>query len=130
MDKLSPKAIIFDFGSTLVEYPSTTWEEVNSECVEAARQWLIARGKTVPDEASFHGKFQAIRETYRETAARTLIEWTVPQVAARVLKEFQIDSRYSVRPSVFVNRIPTYSTRLLIWPAGRLPNASTSAIDM
>ncbi len=40
MDRLTPKAVIFDFGSTLVEYPSTTWEEVNAECVEAARQWL------------------------------------------------------------------------------------------
>lgn len=91
MDKITPKAIIFDFGSTLVEYPSTNWEEVNIECVENARLWLVKQGREVPDEAAFYGKFQAVRESLRETAAKSLVEWTVPQVAGRVLEEFGIE---------------------------------------
>jgi len=91
LDKLTPKAIIFDFGSTLVEYPSTTWEEVNVECVENTRLWLIKQGREIPDEATYYGKFQAIRESLQDTAARSLVEWTVPQVAGRVLDEFGVE---------------------------------------
>lgn len=100
MSKLNPRGVFFDYGSTLVEYPSTTWEEVLAECVEQTRLWLVKQGHIAPDQAAFYGKFQAIRGMLRETAERTLVEWSVPQVASRLLDDLKID-----HDEDFVNRM-------------------------
>lgn len=91
MEKIQPKAVIFDYGSTLVEYPSTNFDEVMAECIEACRIWLINKGYEMPRESEFHGKFLALRDDYRESAARTLVEWSVPQLAAKLLDQLEIE---------------------------------------
>lgn len=91
MNLLTPKAVIFDLGSTLIDYPSTTWEEINVDCVAAVRQYLIRRKFSVPDEQGFFTAYEKIRQEYRSIAADTLVEWSVPQALARLMDKLGLE---------------------------------------
>lgn len=91
MEKLTPKAVIFDLGSTIIEYPSSIWEEVSIECVGHARQVLVDDGHDLPAAGQFYEAYTEIRDEYRRSAADTLVEWNVLQVARRLLKRAGVD---------------------------------------
>ncbi|MEW6049498.1 MAG: HAD family hydrolase [Candidatus Zixiibacteriota bacterium] len=91
MQKLKPRAIIFDLGSTLIEYEVVSWDQLNQFCSQSARQFLIAEGYLVPDEAEFHAAFESAKSAYRKAASETLVEWDVPTVAAVYLDALQIN---------------------------------------
>ncbi len=101
MDKLTPKAVIFDLGSTLIDYPSTTWEEVSVYCMVEVRRFLIERGHELPDDEGFYAVYQELRDEHRKVAAESLIEWTVPQVVAKMLGRFDIDADDSFVDELF-----------------------------
>jgi putative hydrolase of the HAD superfamily len=90
MDKLQPKAVIFDLGSTLIEYETVPWSEMNLYCVNSARDYLIKEGYDVPDEKKFHRVYEEVKDRYRKTAVETLVEWTVTQAAGDMLKGWNI----------------------------------------
>jgi FMN phosphatase YigB (HAD superfamily) len=84
MSKLNPKAIIFDLGSTLIDYPTITWDEVNGKCAASSRQYLITHGYQVPPEQEYYQAFEAAKHIYRRRAFETLVEWDVPMVAEQL----------------------------------------------
>jgi len=90
MDKLNPKAVIFDLGSTLIEYPSTIWEDVTVECVAGVREYLLREGYDLPEAGEFHQAFLDLRDEYRKVAKETLVEWTVPQAFRKLLQGIRI----------------------------------------
>jgi len=92
MEKLHPKAVIFDLGSTLIEYEVVSWDELNLLCASSAREWLVDEGFRVPEEAVFHARFEEAKAAYRQAASETLKEWDVPMVAAPFLREIGITS--------------------------------------
>ncbi|MBD3331767.1 HAD-IA family hydrolase [candidate division GN15 bacterium] len=87
MDKLTPKAVIFDLGSTLLEYEAIPWDELGRECAEASRQFLISKKLTVPDQVEFNDAFELAKASYREKASTSWEEWSVPMVAVPLLKK-------------------------------------------
>lgn len=90
MTKLNPKAIIFDLGSTLIDYPTITWDEVNGKCAASARQFLLSNGYAVPSEGEFYLAFEAAKHVYRRRAFETLVEWNVPMVADQLFANLKI----------------------------------------
>lgn len=92
MDKLTPQAVLFDLGSTLIEYPSTIWEEVSAECVAHARDHLVDMGHQLPEAEVFFNTYREIRDEHRKTAADTLVEWNVLQVARRLLARVGVET--------------------------------------
>ncbi|UCC45383.1 MAG: HAD family hydrolase [Candidatus Zixiibacteriota bacterium] len=91
MEKLHPKAVIFDLGSTLIEYESIPWDELGEECLIAARGFLAGEGFKVPAERDFTSAYYVIRDRYREIAYRDLVEWNVPKAAGDLLNELGIE---------------------------------------
>ncbi|MDH4157589.1 MAG: HAD family hydrolase [candidate division Zixibacteria bacterium] len=91
MEKLRPRAVIFDLGSTLIEYEAVPWHEMNRQCVASAHKFLLKKGYQLSDETSFYDAFQNIRCRYREAAAETLVEWTVPQVATELFERLGLE---------------------------------------
>lgn len=81
MKKLSPKAVLFDLGSTLIDFPVSNWEVVSRECSIKGRQVLIDSGIKVPDEKEFLEGFERVRAGLREKALLSFSEWTVVQAA-------------------------------------------------
>lgn len=90
MEKLDVRAVIFDLGSTLIDYPSTDWDEVSLRCVENGRKCLLAKGVNLPDESDFSAQYIVIRDEYRKQASETLIEWNVPQVVGKLFQRIKI----------------------------------------
>jgi len=91
MEKLHPRAVIFDLGSTLIEYESISWSQLNILCAENARKFLIKKGYTLPDENVFYHAFEDVKHQYRKVAEDTLVEWTIPKVTAELFKKLNID---------------------------------------
>ena len=91
MDKLCPRAVIFDLGSTLIEYEAIPWSEMNLYCSASARSFLYKKGYQVPDEQEFHQAYEAVKDSYRDKAAETLVEWTVMQAARELLARWKIE---------------------------------------
>ncbi len=90
MDKLKPRALIFDLGSTLIEYESIPWDDLNEECLESARRFLLSKGYDLPGRDVIHDKFNEIRAAYRREATESLIEWDVPTVTTRLFDALTI----------------------------------------
>jgi len=91
MDKLQPRAIIFDLGSTLIEYESVPWDVLAVDCVESAREFLVSKKVSIPDKDEFHRVFSEVKATYRRVAADQLVEWDVPTASIRLFNELKID---------------------------------------
>lgn len=88
MEKLDPKAIIFDLGSTLIEYEAVSWDELNVLCAHNAHGFLLEHGYRIPDPVEFHRMFEEAKTSYRKRATETLVEWDVPEVAAEMLRSY------------------------------------------
>lgn len=91
MDKLKVKAVIFDLGSTLIEYEKTPWPELSVECIAAVGDFLRKKGFEIPDKAEFHNLFEDVKADYRKLASENLIEWSIPQAAEKVLEKLNIE---------------------------------------
>ncbi|MCP4684217.1 MAG: hypothetical protein GY867_02115, partial [bacterium] len=90
MEKLHPRALIFDLGSTLIEYEAVPWDELGVECAECARRFLLKKGLNVPGEGEFQQAFADIRSGYRQLAEESLVEWDVPTVAGKLMDQLNI----------------------------------------
>lgn len=87
MNKLSPKAVIFDLGSTLVDFPVTNWETVCRECTRAGYKHLADSGINLPDESEFLAGFEKVRAVFRQKAIDSHKEWTVVEAAQNLFVE-------------------------------------------
>ena len=90
MDKLRPRALIFDLGSTLIEYETIPWDDLGNECLESGRRFLLANGHELPSREVFEKTYNDIREAYRRQGAETLIEWDVPTAAGMLFDALNI----------------------------------------
>jgi HAD superfamily hydrolase (TIGR01549 family) len=90
MNKLKPRALIFDLGSTLIEYESIPWDELSLVCLESGRQYLLSKGYELPTRDVVEQTYEEIRSTYRREATESLIEWDVPTVASRMFDALNI----------------------------------------
>ncbi len=101
MDKLYPEAVIFDLGSTLIEYEAVPWSELNVLCAARMRDYLKEEGFQVPDEQEFYRTFEEVKDRYRRIALESLAEWTVPQAAAELLTHWHIEANGDLLDRLF-----------------------------
>jgi len=90
MNKLAPRAVIFDLGSTLIDFPVNNWEVVSRECSLKGRQFLIDSNIKIPDEKVFLERFETIWVELREKAASTFREYSVVQAAEDLFRKLGI----------------------------------------
>lgn len=93
MDKLHPRAVIFDLGSTLIEYERIPWDEMGDLCVENGRKALIDNGHEVPGKDEFVEHYYSLRDDYRQRARETHEEWNVPELVAEIFDRIGLESR-------------------------------------
>lgn len=115
MEKLQPKAIIFDLGSTLIEYEAVPWPELAVECINKVGTFLKKKGYDVPDKGEFYSLFDEVKGMYRETAAKKLIEWSIPQAAATVLKKLNIDNENGLADKMFEEYYKPVDEKLYVY---------------
>ncbi len=91
-EKLTPKALIFDLGSTLIEYEKIPWPEMAPHCMKEVAKFLRKKKIDIPDDEQFVEQFEALKTEYRKLASDKYIEWTIPQVAEKLLKNISIEA--------------------------------------
>jgi putative hydrolase of the HAD superfamily len=89
--RFKPKAVIFDLGSTLIEYPSTVWDQFRFDCIEAGWKYLEDGDHRLPSRDILTHAFEEVREELRVEAERSLKEWSIPQAARMVLERLGIN---------------------------------------
>ena len=71
------RAVLFDMGSTLLEFENQPWEDLIRQGIEAVYKGLHAHGVVLPTSQDF---YQVFRESYRETwrqAEQSLLEMQI-----------------------------------------------------
>ena len=90
-EKLSPKAIIFDLGSTLIEYDKIPWPELAIVCMKDVAKYLRKKNIEIPEDDEFLELFESVKADFRKLAQDKYVEWTIPQAAERLLKKLSIE---------------------------------------
>ncbi len=101
MEKLTPKAIIFDLGSTLIEYESVSWNELSIICTASTYDFLQKEGYTLPEKQEYIYLFEQMKGKYRKEAADTYKEWTLHQAIVDLLQELGIKTENGLVEQVF-----------------------------
>ncbi len=90
-DKLQPKAIIFDLGSTLIEYEKIPWAEMSIQSMKDVAKFLRKKKIEIPQDEEFLKLFEDVKADYRKLASDKYIEWTVPKATESLLKKLSIE---------------------------------------
>jgi HAD superfamily hydrolase (TIGR01549 family) len=115
MDKLKPRAIIFDLGSTLIEYEVIPWDDLGAECAEAGWRFLRKHGYSVPDLDQFNAAYNEVRDKYRREADRTLVEWDVPTASAELFEKLGLGADDRLIDSFFDAYYEPVDKRLFVY---------------
>lgn len=85
------KGIIFDLGSTLLEFESRPWEEITLDGQRRAYDHLVSSDHQLPDFDTFNARLEEIKNEYRATAMETLREWRSADAFERLFAEYGLD---------------------------------------
>ncbi len=89
---MSFKGILFDLGSTLIEFDNTQWDKLESACVQKGYEFLAQRGYRLPDWESFGKIFLTEFHQAWEKAQESLIEVKLPEWVSNFLTRYGIAS--------------------------------------
>lgn len=90
-DKLSPRAVIFDLGSTLIEYEPIPWDELSLLCAHEAHAFLNRSGVDIGEKDIFSQQYEAAKNYFRSHTASDHREWTVVDAARHLLNDLTIN---------------------------------------
>jgi FMN phosphatase YigB (HAD superfamily) len=85
------KGIIFDLGSTLIEFESRAWHDTAHEGEKLAYQKL-AGVDHLPDFETFKNRLEEIRGSLQERAAETLVEWRSHEAYEKLFIELGLEN--------------------------------------
>ena len=77
-EKGTIKGILFDLGSTLIEYENIPWDKMNLLALKAGYKYLQDLKDPIPPYEKIRASYIEIRDNYRKHAGETLEEWIVP----------------------------------------------------
>ncbi len=95
------RGVIFDLGSTLLEYETIPWDDLSLLCLDAGYEFLEKSGYSVPDKGDFIEKYIAIRKKYRKLAGETLDEWIITDAIGDLLSAFDLNGSASLAEDFF-----------------------------
>lgn len=90
MTSASIKGIIFDLGSTLLEYENRSWFDVSYDGQSLAYGEMKHLNHQLPDFETFNNRLEEIKNQLRKKALDTLIEWNAANAPARLFTELGI----------------------------------------
>ncbi len=115
MEKLTPKAVIFDLGSTLIEYEVIPWDELNILCSASARESLISLGFQMPDEDLFIEIFDQVKSGFRKQASEHLIEWSIPEATHKLFEVLNVSNSDNLVATFFEAYYLRVKERLFVY---------------
>lgn len=115
MEKLKPRAVIFDLGSTLIEYESDSWDVLSGLCAVSAHKYLSRQKYEIPDVDRFVELFDEVKSDYRKLASDTLVEWNIPQAVEKLLKKLGLTGSDELIDKIFEAYYKPVDERLYIY---------------
>jgi putative hydrolase of the HAD superfamily len=85
------KGVLFDLGSTLVEFEERPWPEITHEGQKVAYDQLVDSDHRLPDYETFYAQLENVKNGFRAAAATTLVEWRAMEAYAVFLAELGLD---------------------------------------
>lgn len=85
------KGVIFDLGSTLIEFESRSWDVISYEGQKMAYEQLRDGDNRLPSFEVFNDRLEEIKGRYRERAVESLEEWRSVDAFEELLTEFGLD---------------------------------------
>jgi len=89
--KFKVDGILFDLGSTLLEYETIPWSILDIKALEAGYAFLKEEGYSVPEPEKFGEKYLEIRTRIRDASAITLREWKMSELDEEFLRSLNIN---------------------------------------
>ncbi|MGH8003846.1 MAG: HAD family hydrolase, partial [Limisphaerales bacterium] len=74
------KGILFDMGSTLLEFENHSWEELDGRSISAAYEFLKKSSHGLPEFSGFEKSFRSVLAEYWSSTAQTLEEKPLVQL--------------------------------------------------
>jgi len=93
--------ILFDLGSTLLEYETIPWSILDVNCIDSAHKFLEKGGYNIPPIDQFWSKHREIWNQYRCDAAETLKEWRINDAITDLLNTFDISGNGKLTDQFF-----------------------------
>ncbi|MCP4706539.1 MAG: HAD family hydrolase [candidate division Zixibacteria bacterium] len=113
-EKSKIKGVIFDLGSTLIEYENIPWDEMNLLALEAGYNYLKGSISPLPSYDKITDEYLKIRDKNRESSRRTLQEWNVLDKIAELLKAVKIENNDKIVSEFFKFYYNVISNQLTI----------------
>lgn len=92
MSIIDIKGIIFDLGSTLIEFEFMAWDEMMRTGQRFAYDHLDNPTVDLPDFETFSARLEKIKSEYRKQAAETLVEWSLDTALEKIFSELGLDN--------------------------------------
>lgn len=89
---MSFKGILFDLGSTLIEFDNTEWEKLETASVKKGYEYLVQRGYRLPEWEVFGKSFLTEFHQAWQKAQESLIEVRLPEWVSNFLIRFGMSS--------------------------------------
>ena len=89
---MSFKGILFDLGSTLIEFDNTEWDKLETASVKQGYEFLVKRGYRLPEWEIFGKNFLTEFHQAWQKAQESLIEVKLPEWVTNFLVRFGISS--------------------------------------
>lgn len=77
------KGVIFDLGSTLIEFENRTWDEMTRDGQQLGYRNLLADDHKLPEYDQFARDMEEIKNDFRVVARSSYIEWDIRDAFAR-----------------------------------------------
>lgn len=86
------KGIIFDLGSTLIEYENRPWPDISLDGQKLAYESMLSETDKLPDFETFNARLEEIKDQFRVRARETLAEWRAAQAPETLFREIGLDN--------------------------------------
>ncbi len=99
--KFDIDGVVFDLGSTILEYETRPWPELNRMSMQAAYEFLKRNEHPLPDFETFWKNHLAIKDRFRDQAAETLVEYDLTLAIAEFLISLELIGGTELAKSFF-----------------------------
>ena len=99
--KFDIDGIIFDLGSTILEYETLPWSVLDVNGFDAGYDFLKNNGHPLPPIESLWDKYIEIKQKYRDEAARSLKEWCITDAIREFLEALEISDGIAAADGFF-----------------------------
>lgn len=124
------KVVLFDLGSTLLEYENVPWETLDRRCIASGYRYLAEAGRPLPPAEQFAAVFfDRFRAMWRETE-RTLAEIDLARFAEEVLQSLGITWRDGEKAGFFERYYRPIFEQITPYPESAAVLESLSRADL